>query len=203
MYDLTQEERIPISLKFTHDDMFYNFIKPARDNKGLTRLIQTLLRAYYEDTDVQRLVDMREAGETELQALNDAIASIALEHSKSVAQLRELKFDVDSVSEDINIEMPEPKESKQAIGTMDMDVQNQLVNLIQNLTAKVENLETKLNVVVPDFDRELNIATSKPSAQEMPSYTVPEMQNNLPETSVSKPNVPASFARLRSSIIQT
>lgn len=201
MYDLKQEERIPIALKFTHDDMYYNFIKPARDNKGLTRLIQTLLRAYYEDTDVQRLVDMREAGETELQALNDAIEMIALEHSKSVAQLRELKFDVDSATEDMNI--PVQEERAQNNDTSNNALQDQLLSLIQNLTAKVDNLETKLNVAIPDFDKELGIATTKVNEAPAPSYIIPEVPEVIAQVPVTDSRVPASFARLRNSMVQT
>ena len=150
----TETFRIPVSLKFDTDDMFYGLIKPARDNKTLTTLIINLLRAYYEDEEIQRLVDARVAGDNILRELNEDLERISLEHSKSMAQVSALKYETANATSSFFSRQREaapmqqqptrPAQPSQPLLGND-DVVKGIMNVLAQLTEKVENLEGKQN----------------------------------------------------------
>ena len=186
-FSILQEDtlRIPVSLKFEKDEMYFNFIKPAREDKSLTKTILNLLRAYYEDDEIRKLVDARNAGEDILKALNEEIDRIALEHAKSIAQTNALKFDTEvmtgasfmDTSDVINITpVNAQNNSGNAIAalpstpTMDniLAILNQLSSQVNNINSRMDeagipnisNNQSSINnnkteSIMPDFDKAL------------------------------------------------
>ena len=139
--------RIPISLKVEKDEMYYNFIKPARDDKSLTKIITYLLRAYYDDEEIRGLVDARNAGEDALRMLNEEIDRIALEHSKSIAQVAAMKYETASIRSDITGRGTEYSTEMPA-NTMD-----NILSMLGELTEQVNRLESRMDTAgVPQIE---------------------------------------------------
>lgn len=131
--------RIPISLKVEKDEMYYNFIKPAREDKSLTKIITYLLRAYYDDEEIRGLVDARNAGEDALRMLNEEIDRIALEHSKTIAQTAAMKYEATSIRDDL---------TKEAMGystEMPTNTMDGILAMISDLSEQVNRLENRMD----------------------------------------------------------
>lgn len=90
--------RIPLSLKVELDDMYYDFIEPARRDKSLSKVISNLLRAYFEDSDVRQLVDARVEGQAIIDNLNTEIERITFEHNKSVAETAAMRYETNNLT---------------------------------------------------------------------------------------------------------
>lgn len=131
--------RIPISLKFEKDEMYLKFIQPARDDRSLTQIITTLLRAYYEDEEVRKLVDARELGEEMIRELNDEIWRIESEHNKSVAQISAIKFDAEAYRSDL------PKTASKTAAVTPSATMESLMAIVTSMQAKMDNMEKRVD----------------------------------------------------------
>ena len=192
----TETFRIPVSLKFDTDDMFYGLIKPARDNKTLTTLIINLLRAYYEDEEIQRLVDARVAGDNILRELNEDLERISLEHSKSMAQVSALKYETANATSSFFSRQREaapmqqqqptrPSQPSQPLLGND-EVVKGIMNVLAQLTEKVENLEGKQN--------------KKESSSTNLTEEIQKVQDNITSQYAAYPDMPDFDAQLYGAI---
>jgi hypothetical protein len=154
--------RIPMSLKFDLDDMYYDFIEPVRRDKSLSKIIVKILRAYYEDDEVRCLIDSHDAGMEVLKMLNDQIDKIAMEHSRVIAHTNALKFETESIREEINGNSTEivPTSASEPANPNDK-VMKQLLGVVQELNNRVARLEggtpepLQFDFDMPDFDSEI------------------------------------------------
>jgi hypothetical protein len=201
--------RIPISLKFELNEDFYeNFISPLRQERRLSDMIINLLRAYYEDTEIRRLVDCRILGQEEIDALNREIERISLEHSKSIMKTSALKFETDSYF-DNEIDFAQ-EQAETPVATMES-----LLRMVNGLSQEVKQVKSVLNMDtnirdadfdVPDFEAEVaqevnsnknyfnNTASAEDAAIyddddtpiiEEPTFTALRPENVKPDTSTA------------------
>ena len=139
--------RIPLSLKVEKDELYFNLIQPARQDKSLTRLILVVLRAYYEDDEIRRLVDTRTSGSEILKSLNEEIDKVNMEHNKSVAQVNALKFDTAKLSDAEFVEVYSDKDAGNNAepNLLTNSTMTSILNMLSNLTDKVDMLMANQN----------------------------------------------------------
>lgn len=140
--------RIPVSLKFDiYEEFYQDFIYPLRQERRLSDMVVNLLRAYYEDAEIRRLVDTRVLGQEEIDELNREIERISLEHRASILKTDALRFETDSKLG--VVEFPQEK-AETPIATMES-----ILNLVKGVSKPVETgatVDNDIDFDIPDFD---------------------------------------------------
>ena len=139
--------RIPVSLKFDiYEEFYQDFIHPMRQERRLSDMIVNLLRAYYEDAEIRRLVDTRVLGQEEIDELNREIERISLEHRASILKTDALRFETD-VKLGV-VEFPQEK-AETPIATMES-----ILNLVRKVQKPVvePSIDSEVDFEIPDFD---------------------------------------------------
>lgn len=140
--------RIPVSLKFDiYEEFYQDFIHPVRQERRLSDMIVNLLRAYYEDEEIRRLVDTRVLGQEEIDELNREIERISLEHRASILKTDALRFETDSKLG--VVEFPQEKAAT-PVATMES-----ILNMVKRgvpSTVATPNLDGDVDFEIPDFD---------------------------------------------------
>ena len=76
--------RLPISLRFDDDDsdFYYGFIEQKKNDRELSSLILDLLHVYYENEEVQNIVNDYVIQKSPYMHIHEQLERIALEHSR-------------------------------------------------------------------------------------------------------------------------
>ena len=133
-----QSCRIPLSIKVDRDEMYHNFIAPARAENRLNTLIVELLRAYYEVDEVRNIVDQRMLKTDELKVMQAQIDKMIAEHIKTIAQTKALQFESEQAAEGVAVSSDVIlKENEAGVQENTPDV----IQLLTAITKRLDNLE--------------------------------------------------------------
>lgn len=85
--------RLPISLRFDDEDadFYYGFIEQKKNDRELSTLILDLLYAYYDDKEIQSLVDTYIFNRNPYIEIQNQLNRIASEHSRHIQSASMLK----------------------------------------------------------------------------------------------------------------
>lgn len=85
--------RLPISLRFDDEDadFYYGFIEQKKNDRELSTLILDLLYAYYDDKEIQSLVDTYIFNKNPYIEIQNQLNRIASEHSRHIQSASMLK----------------------------------------------------------------------------------------------------------------
>ena len=143
--------RIPLSIKVDRDEMYKNFISPARAENKLNTLVVELLRAYYEVDSVRECVDNRMLKTDELRAMQSQIDKMVTEHIKAMAQTRALQFETEqaangvAMDDDVVIEDLNGSIDKAGVSN---EVAVKLLGVMEKLSERLDKLEANVGVNV-------------------------------------------------------
>ena len=155
---MSKSLRAQVSLIFTDEDLFDNFVTPLKENKELSGTITKLLSAYYNSTEVQELVEgvsLRGALENEEQS----------DSTEMFSKMRQTLAMQDYLFEQVKQTLDD--------GTSDMDVLMKANDLAKQ-SGVVKTESTDVGEVVTQF--KLEDSTLKQKSEQV---TEPENSSNL------------------------
>lgn len=183
--------RLPISLRFDDDDadFYYGFIEQKKNDRELSTLILDLLYAYYDDKEIQSLVDTYIFNKNPYIEIQNQLNRIATEHSKHIQSTSMLK---DFTANEQKKASEPPKQDT----SQNNDENKQILALIQTVERMGKEIDElkKVQTGTPIVDKveEPIISVESTPIKEEPSI----VQTNTPILSenlvVEKPTISSS-----------
>lgn len=108
--------RLPISLRFDDDDsdFYYGFIEQKKNDRELSSLILDLLHVYYENEEVQNIVNDYVIQKSPYMHIHEQLERIALEHSRQSVSTNMLNDYTDNARKKVSEPSEPVKEEKPA-----------------------------------------------------------------------------------------
>lgn len=149
--------RLPISLRFDDDDadFYYGFIEQKKNDRELSTLILDLLYAYYEDKEIQSMVDTYILNKNPYIEIQNQLNRIASEHSRHIQSASMLKDYTANEQKKVS----EPPKQDTSQGNEENKQILALTETVERLVKEIDELKrVKPEVVEPKIDAPIIIS---------------------------------------------